>query len=77
MSNIEIDFIDCHIYWRLYTIAEILLITRWIELIEKKEFVATTLDIENKTFVNHIASISLNSDIYSFRKAQIASLKVD
>lgn len=77
MSNIEIDFVDRHIYWRLYSIAEILLITRWIKLIEMKEFVATTLDLENKTFVVHIASISLNSDIYSFRKSQIASLKVD
>ena len=24
LSNIEIDFVDCHIYWIMYTIAEVL-----------------------------------------------------
>ena len=39
------------------------MITKKVELIEKKEFVITTLDSQNKVFVVYIDSVSKNSDI--------------
>ena len=40
LSNVKINFIDCQIYLRIYTIAEVFLITRHVKLIGKKKFVA-------------------------------------
>lgn len=50
---------------------------RRVELIRKKEFAATALDIENKAFVVYVTSISQNLDVYLFWRAQIISLKAD
>lgn len=47
------------------------------KLIWKKKFVKTALDSEDKTFVVYVASISQNSNVYSFYKTQIAFWKAD
>ena len=64
LTNIEIDSMDCHIYWKIYVIVRILLITRQIQLIENKKFVAVALDLKNKVFTIHIACINQDLDIY-------------
>ena len=64
LSNVKIDFIDRHIYWKSYTVVKVFLITRQIELIGNKEFAVVVLNLEDKAFVIHIASISLDWDVY-------------
>lgn len=58
LSNIEIDFVGHHIYWRIYTIVKLVLTISQDELIEKKEFVAVVFDSKDEVFVIHIVSIS-------------------
>lgn len=85
MSNIEIDLVDRYFYQSIYTVVQVVLITRPVKLIGKKQFTATTLDLEDKAFVVYddeacivqVASISQNSDVYPSSRAQIASLKTD
>lgn len=44
LSNVEINFNNRELKWKLYTIAKAFSTTNQIELVEKKEFVATILD---------------------------------
>lgn len=60
----------------MYIVVEILSITRQIELIEKNEVAIATFNLENKTFVVYIASLTI-SNVHSFYKAQIALLKAN
>ena len=64
LSNIKTDFVDCHIYWRLYTIAKVLLIIRQVKLVGKKEFAIATRNLKNEVFEVHIPSISLNLEVH-------------
>lgn len=41
---------------------------------QKKEFVITIFNFEDETFMVHVASISLDQDIYFFCKAQLVLL---
>lgn len=51
LSNVNFQFsVKDHI-WRTYTIAKALPTTNRVELIDKKEFAATALDENVKTFV--------------------------
>ncbi len=79
MSNADIDFQARELQWRSYNTREVLPTTRRVELIGKKEFAAVALDPEHKTFVVHIAALSIDIDdeIHPSKKAQIAYLKVD
>lgn len=36
LSKFELNFVDCHIYWRIFIVAEIHLTIRQVELIGKK-----------------------------------------
>lgn len=47
-----------------------------MELIRKKEFVAITLDLDDKIFIVYIVSLA-NPNIYLFCKSQIALLKTE
>lgn len=69
LSNISSNFTNYKSNWKLYTTFEALSITKKIELVEKKEFNTTTLDLDKKIFVVHITSLT-NSDqnIYPFVK---------
>ena len=58
LSNADIDFLGRELRWRTYTTEEALPTTRHIKLIGKKQFVTTALDLEHKTFVFYIASLS-------------------
>ncbi len=79
MSNADVDFQVRDLQWRFYTTRDILLITRQIELIEKKEFVAVVLNPEHKSFLIHIAVFNINSsnEMHPSKKAQIPYLKPD
>ena len=69
LSNIEIEFVDCYIYWKLYTFAKVLLTIRRVKLVRKKEFIVAAYYPENEVFVVYIVLISLNSDVHSFQEA--------
>ena len=79
MSNADVDFKAQNLQWRSYITRDARPTTRQVELIGKKEFAATVLDLKYKTFVIHIAALSINpgDKLYPSRRAQIAYLKVD
>ena len=58
LSNVKITFINCHISWKTYSVAEILLLIRQVELIRKKEFAITAFNPENEAFVVYLTLIS-------------------
>ena len=73
-SNADVQFVEKELTWRFYTTAKALPTTKWIELINKKEFAKATLDEKFETFVIHVTSLNLTSEIHPNRKTQIASL---
>ncbi len=79
ISNTDVDFQAQDLQWRFYITGDILLTTRQIELIGKKEFAIAALDLKYKVFVIYVATLSINSDneVYPLRRAQIAHLKAD
>ena len=56
-SNADIQFAEKKPTWRSYTAAKALPTTKWIELIDKKEFAREALDEESETCVVHIAAL--------------------
>ena len=48
LSNADVDVSGRKLRWRTYITKEALLTTRHIKLVGKKEFAATTLDLEHK-----------------------------
>lgn len=61
---------------RSYITAEVLLTTKRVELIGKKEFADAAMDLGDETFVVHVASLQVDS-IQTTRRAQLASLLAD
>lgn len=57
LSNVQINFNDCELRWRSYTLIEVMFTIRRVELVRKTEFVAVALDIDNKIFIVYITSI--------------------
>lgn len=57
LSNIDINFNVKDPIWRSYIAVEILPITSWVKLIDKREFVKTALDKNSKTFVMHVTAM--------------------
>lgn len=75
LNNIDIEFAKPRkLTWKSYTIAKILFITNWIQLINKKKFAKTVLDRNFKTFVIYISILEPIQDIHPFQAAQIAAL---
>ena len=58
LSDADVDFSGQELRWKTYTTEEVLLTTRRIELVEKKEFASAALDPEHETYIIHIASLS-------------------
>ncbi len=56
-SNVDIWFAEKELIWRSYTTAEALATTRWVNLIDKKEFAKAALDENSETFVVHVATL--------------------
>ena len=80
LSGADVNFLDQEPKWRIYTTKEALSTTRRIGLLEKKEFVATALDLEYETLIIHIMSLSstsLDADIHLFYRPKISGLIVE
>lgn len=52
-------------------------ITRYMKLVEKKEFVATAIDLEYQTLVVSIVFLAISNEIKFSCKLQIIILKID
>lgn len=44
-TNIEIDFVNCHFYLRIYTSSKVFLTIKKVEMIRIKEFVNIVFDL--------------------------------
>lgn len=59
-SNANVQFAELgKLTWRLYTAAEALPTTNWVELINKKEFAKITLNKNSETFVIHVTALKI------------------
>ena len=58
MSGVDVDFLNRELRWRTYTTEEALPTTRYVELVDKKEFAAAELDLGHETYVVHVGSVS-------------------
>ncbi len=79
MSNADVNFQARDLQWRSYTTGKVLLITRQVELIGKKEFAAVAIDPEHEAFVVHVVALSVDlvDKVHPSRRTQIAHLKAD
>ena len=73
LSNANIQFVQKELIWSFYTTSEALLTTKWVELINKKEFAKPALDENFESFVIHVASLNVALKIYPDKAAQIVS----
>ena len=78
LSGADINFSARKLRWKTYTTKEAFPTTRYVELVEKKEFAAAIFNPEHKTYVVHIASLSSISlvalDMHPSRRPQISGL---
>ena len=79
-NNADIQFAEKELTWRSYTAVEALPTTKWVELINRKEFPKGALDKESETFVIHVAALkalpeSAEMTIHPSPVAQIAAFK--
>lgn len=51
------NFLKLEIFWKTYIPIEIILIRKWVKLIEKKKFITRVLNPEKETYVSHIISL--------------------
>ena len=58
LSKADVRFTEQKLVWRTYTAAEALPTTRRVEIIDKKELAAATLNVDNETFVVHVAALA-------------------
>lgn len=56
---------------------EVLLTTKRVKLVGKTEFAAIILNLDDKTFIIHLVSITNLAPVHFSCKAQITSLKVN
>ncbi len=79
ISNAHVDFQARDLQWRSYTTRDVLLTTRRVEQIGKKEFAAAALDPEHEAVVFRVAAlnIDLGDEVHPSRRAQIVHLKED
>ena len=57
LNNANIQFVEKKLIWRFYTTAKALLTTKWVKLIDKKEFAKTMLDKDSKTLVIYVVAL--------------------
>ena len=76
LSKADIRFAERKLVWRTYTAAEALLITRRVEIIDKREFAVAALNADNETFLVYVTALVEITTmlIYSFYQAQVAAL---
>lgn len=79
LNSANIDFLDRDFWWKTYTTQKAFLTIKHVKLVRKKEFAATALNPEYKTFIVYIAlftsfALLTNSNIYLSRRSQMAGL---
>ncbi len=76
LSNTDVKFAELgKLTWRLYTVADVLPTTSWVELIDKREFAKAALDKNSKTFFVHISALDVaEPSIHPSRVAQRVAL---
>lgn len=77
-SNINIQFAKKEFIWKSYIFAKALLITKKMELIDKKQFAKTELDEDSKTFVIYVVVLEaplIGMTIHPLQKIQITTLQ--
>lgn len=75
LSNVEINFMDWELNWKLYIIVEVLATTKEIKLIKKKKFKTTTLNLDDEIFVVYMtSSTNSNLNVYLSHRAQVVLL---
>lgn len=77
LSNADIRFAERELTWRTYTVAEALLTTKRVQIIDQKEFATAALDPNKEAFVIHVATLTSKITIYSAGEAQIALLNLE
>ena len=58
LSKADIRFAEQELVWRTYMAAEALSTTSRVEIIDKREFAVAALNVDNKTFVVHVAALA-------------------
>ena len=61
LSDTNVNFLGRKLCWRTYTTKKALPTTRCVKLVGKKKFVAIVLNLEYKTYVVHVESVSSNT----------------
>ena len=81
LSYANVDFLGRKLWWRTYTTKKALPTIRCVELVGKKEFAATALDLEHETYVVYVGSVSSDAlpsssplNIHLFCRPQIFGL---
>ena len=76
LSNVNVEFSERNLIWRSYTLAEALLTTRLVKLIDKMVFANVASDENVEAFVVYVALLSRGSkmSINPAREDQITSL---
>ena len=64
LSNINVQFAKKELTWKTYTTEEALSTTRWVKLINQKEFSKAALDENIESFIVHVSSLALKMTIY-------------
>ena len=57
LSNADVSFLQRELIWKSYTVDEALPTTKWVELIDKKEFAKAALDADLEIFVMHVVTL--------------------
>lgn len=73
-SNTDVSFFKRELIWKFYTIDEVLPITKRVELIDKKKFAKTALDMYSETFIVHVVALEAllaEMPIHSSQTAQV------
>ena len=73
-SKVERDFAKKELTWKAYTIAETLPTTKKVQIIGPKEFAKAALDLDQETFVVHVANLFTPIGVHPDWKVQIATL---
>ena len=55
ISNADVSFGEKILTWRIYTTNEALFTTKQVQIVDPKEFVIAALDVNNETFIVHMA----------------------
>ena len=76
LSKVDIRFVEQKLVWRTYTATEALPMTKRVQIIDKREFAAATLNADDEIFVVHIAALGepTTMPIYPSCQAQVSAL---